>query len=47
MQTAELHDDEKQEDNAGQVVLQQVLPVLPQAYGAQGNQVTSFFKTFF
>ena len=39
LQRAELHDDEEQEEDAGQARALQVLPALPQARGAQGDEV--------
>jgi hypothetical protein len=39
MQAQKLYDDQKQADHAGQTGVQQVLPVLPQAYTSQRDEV--------
>jgi hypothetical protein len=39
VQTAQLQHDEEQEEDDGTAGVQQVLPFLPEAYGAQGNEV--------
>jgi hypothetical protein len=39
VQDAELHHDEEQEDHDGQAGTEEVLPVMQEAYDAQGNQV--------
>jgi len=43
VQTEELHDNQKQEDNTRETGVQQVLPFLPQAYSSQGIQVIVVF----
>jgi hypothetical protein len=39
MQEPELHDDEEQEDDVREARAEEVLPDVPEAYVAQGNQV--------
>ena len=40
MQAAQLQHHEEQEERPGQTGNEQILPVLPQAHSAQGNQIT-------
>jgi len=39
MQAQELQPDQREEESSGEDVSQEVLPVLQEAYDAQGNQV--------
>jgi hypothetical protein len=39
LQAPQLQHDEEQEEDDGAARVQQVLPVLPEAHGAQGNEV--------
>jgi hypothetical protein len=39
LQAPELQHDEEQEEDDGADRVQQVLPLLPEAYGAQGNEI--------
>jgi hypothetical protein len=41
LQAPELQHDEEQEEDDGAAGIQQVLPLLPEAHGAQGNKVDS------
>src|SRR3990167_6672968 len=52
LQAAELHPDEEQDAESGQAQEEQALPVLPQAHGAQGNEIIrdplfSIFQCYF
>jgi hypothetical protein len=40
VQAAQLQHDEEQEEDDGAAGVQQVLSLLPQAHGAQGNEVS-------
>jgi hypothetical protein len=39
MQEEKLYDDQKQEEDPGQIGIKKILSFLPDPYGAQGNQV--------
>jgi hypothetical protein len=43
LQAPELQHDEEQEEDDGAAGIQQVLPLLPEAYGAQRNKVIGEF----
>jgi len=45
VQAQKLFNDQEQKEHAGQVEHGQVLPVLPQTYGAQGNKGVIQFKS--
>jgi len=46
MQKKKLHNDEEQAYDTGQIGVQEVLPILPETYAAQGNKVTIKSKRF-
>jgi hypothetical protein len=39
VQTAKLHDDQEQEDNAREARTEEILPLLPNSHGSQGDEI--------